>query len=185
VEVLLEEGIPPQVIAGLGDAHDLVVIGKRGEHARWGKEMLGTTTEAVVKRARTPVLLAEEVVMPLQGLLVLYDGSHSANQALKLVADMASHTSLRLVVFTAARTQTEAAAVQEEARTYLAAFPFEVAYHSRAGDIVQAVFEELRENPADAVCMGIKGHSALRDFILGSTAEHLMREIDVPILLTP
>jgi nucleotide-binding universal stress UspA family protein len=185
VDVLLDEGIPPQVIAELGDGHDLIAIGKRGEHARWGKEFLGTTTEAVVRRATSPVLLAEQEARPLHNFLVLYDGSHSANQVLKLVADMASHGVLRLSVLTAAKTEADAVATQREARDYLGAFPLEVDYRTRTGDVVQAVFEELQQNSPDAVCMGLKGHSALRDLILGSTAEHLMREISVPVLLTP
>jgi nucleotide-binding universal stress UspA family protein len=147
VEILMEEGIPAQVIAELGDSHDLIVIGKRGEHARWGKELLGTTTEAVVRRATSPVLLTEQSARPFGNVLVLYDGSHSANQALKLVADMASHTSLRIAVLTAARSDADAAAGLQEAREYLGAFPLAVQYRSRVADVVQAVFEEMQQSP--------------------------------------
>jgi len=185
VEVQIEEGIPAQVIAEMGDTHDLIVLGKRGEHAKWGKELLGNTTEAVVKRATTPVLLTETEVCPFKNLVVLYDGSHSANQSLKLAADMASHAELGLRIFTAADKEEEALRVQKEAHAYLDPFPLPVAYRSRVGSVVKAVAEEMKADPADVVFMGLKGHSALHNLILGSTAEHLMREIDVPILFTP
>lgn len=185
VDVQMEEGVPAQVIAEIGDAHDLIVMGKRGEHARWGKDTLGTITEAVVRRATTPVLLTERHARSLGTFLVLYDGSHPANQSLKLAADMASHADLKVRVFTSGGSVEAARKVQEEARAYLDAFPLEVSYRTRAGEVVQAVFEELQEDPADVVFMGLKGHSALHNLILGSTAEHLMREIEVPILFTP
>ena len=35
VETRTEEGVPSQVIAEIGEAHDLIVMGKRGEHAKW------------------------------------------------------------------------------------------------------------------------------------------------------
>ena len=43
----------------------------------------------------------------------------------------------------------------------------------------------LAEHPVDLVIMGMRGHSALHDFILGSTAEHLMRSVELPVLLVP
>ena len=63
VETRTEEGVPGQVIADIAaDAYDLVVMGKRGEHAKWGRDLLGSTAEAVVRRSATPVLLVEEQV---------------------------------------------------------------------------------------------------------------------------
>ena len=41
VETRTEEGVPSQVIADIGASHDLVVMGKRGEHAKWGRDLLG------------------------------------------------------------------------------------------------------------------------------------------------
>ena len=109
----------------------------------------------------------------------------AANQSLKLAADMASHADLDVRVFTSGGSLVAARKVQEEAHVYLDAFPLVVSYRQRAGEVVQVVFEELQEDPPDVVFMGLKGHSALRNLILGSTAEHLMREIEVPILFTP
>ena len=43
----------------------------------------------------------------------------------------------------------------------------------------------LAKEPMDLVIMGMRGHSALHDLILGSTAEQLMRSMELPVLLVP
>ncbi|MCZ7661495.1 MAG: universal stress protein [Thermoleophilia bacterium] len=181
----LEEGVPAETIAELGDAADLVVMGKRGEHARWGRDLLGATTEGVVRRIKTPVLLTERDAVPLAEVVLLYDGSHPANRALKLAADLVSHAGLGLRVMTAADDLDHAGKVQRDARDYLDAFDFAVEYRLRTGDAVLAVLQELEDDPAGLVVMGSQGRSLLRRLVLGSTAEELMRSIDVPVLLAP
>ena len=117
VDALMEEGVPADTIADLGDEHDLIVMGKRGEHARWGKDMLGSIAEGVARRATTPVLLTEEKPVEVRSLLVLFDGSHAAHRALKLGADVASHCGASVRVLTTGDDQAKAGAVQEEAHT--------------------------------------------------------------------
>lgn len=185
VELRLEEGIPGEVLAELGDTRDLIVIGKRGEHARWGKDLLGTVTEELVRRTTTPVLLAEAEYRPLRSFLVLYDGSHPSNQALKLSADMASHSRVSLEVMTAGRSLEEAAAVQQEARNYLSAFDMGVAYREVEGAVEARALEEVEAEPIDLVVIGKKGYSVLHRLVLGSSAETLMRELPTPVLLVP
>ncbi len=74
------------MIADLGNTYDLVVMGKRGEHAKWGRDLLGSTAESVARRSATPVLLVEERALSMTRVLVLFDGSHSANRGLKVAA---------------------------------------------------------------------------------------------------
>ncbi len=185
VETRLEEGIPGEVLAELGDAADIIVIGKRGEHARWGKDMLGSITEGVVRRATSPVFITETEASPLRSFVILYDGSHTSNQALKLAADMAAHVGASLQVLTAGGRSEEVDRVQDEARRYLEPFTIPSRFFGLKGGPVQAVQEHLASEPADLVVMGKKGYSILQRLILGSTAEHLMRVLPLPVLLVP
>lgn len=185
VETRLEEGVPGEVLADLGDTTDIIVIGKRGEHAKWGKDLLGSITEGVVRRAATPVLITELEVSPLRSFAVLYDGSHPANRTLKLVANMATRLQASLQILTAGGKAEEVAQLQDGARRYLEPFSLSVSYHGLKGGPVQVLPEHLKKEPADVVAMGKKGHSLLQRLILGSTAEHLMRVLPVPVLLVP
>jgi nucleotide-binding universal stress UspA family protein len=185
VETRTEEGVPSQVIADIGASHDLVVMGKRGEHAKWGRDLLGTTAEQVAQRSATPVLLAEGDYRSLSKALVLFDGSHTANRALKLAADVAAHTGMNLKVVTADDDTSQGDFTQEEAKAYLGPLGLEVAYVVVPGRATKAAAGILAEEPADLVIMGMRGHSALHNLILGSTAEQLMRSVEIPVLLVP
>jgi nucleotide-binding universal stress UspA family protein len=183
VESRLEEGVPAETIAELGRTHDLIVLGKRGEHARWGKDLLGSTSESVVRQASTPVWLSAEESRPTRAVLTLFDGSPPAGRALRLAADIASTLQASLRVLTVGEDEAEAGAVQEGARAYLDAFDLSTEFRVAAGEVVTATLEHLEEEPVDLVVMGKQGHSLIRRLILGSTSEQLMREISGPVLL--
>ena len=185
VEVRLDEGVPSKVIAEVGDAFDLIVMGRRGAQAKFTQDLLGSTTEALVRRAGTPVLLVGESYRRIQNALLLFDGSRAANHALKLAADVCRATGWSLRVLTVGDDPAHTGPILEEARGYLEGAAYPCDFRVREGEPVFAVLEELEEAPADLVLMGMQGHSFLHDLILGSTTEQLMREIDVPLLLAP
>jgi nucleotide-binding universal stress UspA family protein len=184
-ETRTEEGVPSQVIADVGGAYDLIAMGKRGEHAKWGRDLLGSTAENVVRRSATPVLLAESTSRPMNKALVLFDGSHSANRALKLAADLALHTGVELKILTADDDAVRGRVTQEEARSYLGPLSLQATYALMPGRAVKAAIGVLDHDPADIVVLGMRGHSALHHLILGSTAEQLMRSVELPVLLAP
>ncbi len=183
VESRLEEGVPAETVAEIGRTHDLIIVGKRGEHARWGHDLLGSTAESVVRRASTPVLLAEQEARPIKGMLLLFDGSQSAGRALRLAADLATTLKASLRVLTVGDDEEAAGTVQEGARSYLSAFDLTTDFRIAAGEAVMVTLEHLEEEPTDLVIMGRQGHSLIRRLILGSTSEQLMRELPGPVLL--
>ncbi|GAB4244827.1 MAG: universal stress protein [Thermoleophilia bacterium] len=185
VQVRIEEGVPSEVISEVADAYDLLVVGKRGAHARFSEDLVGSTAEQIVRKAGTPVYLAERENPDPENLLLLYDGSRPANNALKLAADFASHMGTRLRVLTVSGSLDEAGKIQQDARDYLAAWELEVDFRVVEGELVFTALEELEETPADLVFLGKRGHSFLHDLILGSTTEQLMRETRVPLVLVP
>jgi len=184
-ETRTEEGVPSQAIADIGDAYDLIIMGKRGEHARWGRELLGSTAEDVVRRAGTPVLLVEEKARPVAKMLVMYDGSHSASRALKFAADIAQRTFSTIKVVTANDDAVAGAAVQDDARSYLEAQGLKASFALEPDRAPKAALKELEKEPADLLVIGMQGHSALYELVLGGNAEHLMRTVGLPVLLVP
>ena len=185
VETRTEEGVPSQVIADIGKAHDLIVMGKRGEHAKWGRDLLGSTAENVARRSATPVLLVESAYRPLIKALVMFDGSNPANRALKLAADLAVRTGLALKILTVDDDAAEGAATQAEATAYLNPLGLQAEYAVLPGRAAKAASSLISKEPVDVVIMGMRGHSVLHDLILGSTAEQLMRSVPLPVMLVP
>ena len=185
VETRTEEGVPGQVISDIGDAHDLILMGKRGEHAKWARDLLGPTAESVARRSATPVLLVEQEWRPVKKALVLFDGSHPANRGLKLAADLALRTGTALRVLTADDDAERGETTMAEARAYLEPLALDASYSVLPGKAVKAATAVLSDDPADLVIMGMRGHSPLRYLILGRTTEQLMRSVELPVLLVP
>ena len=184
-ETRTEEGVPGQVIADVGDSHDLVIMGKRGEHAKWGRDLLGTAAEAVTRRSATPVLLVEEHYRPLNRALLFYDASHSANRALKLAADIASKTKMQLRIVTVDDDREQGEKIVREAEAYLEPLQVKAGYSVVPGKVSKVAAGLLGDDEVDLAILGTRGHSPLRHLILGGTAEQLMRSVALPVLLVP
>lgn len=185
IETRAEEGVPGQVISDMAGSHDLVVMGKRGEHAKWARDLLGPTAESVARRSAVPVLLAEESARPLRKALVLFDGSHPANRGLKLACELAEQTAMELRVLTVDDDADRARATLDEAEAYVGPLDVKAAYAAIPGRVDKAAPAYLAEEPADLVVLGMRGHSPLLHLILGSAAEQLMRSVELPVLMVP
>jgi nucleotide-binding universal stress UspA family protein len=185
VDIRMEEGVPGQVMAELAQEHDLLVLGKRGEHAKWGRDLLGSTAESITRRSVIPVLLTEEKARPLRKALLLYDGSEPAGRGLRLAADLATSAPVEIAVLTADDDEKQGEATLSPARAYLEPLGLTASLWVRPGRPAKAAAATLSEYPADVVVMGTSGHSGLQHLILGSTAEQLMRSVQTPVLLVP
>ena len=185
VEFRIEEGVPAETIADVAESYDLLILGKRGAHARYSDDLVGSTADQVVRKSGTPVLLVDGETPRLQRLLVFYDGSAPANNALKLAAEMASTLGGGLRILTVAGDLDEAAKTQQDAREYLSAYELEVDFRLAEGEFVFEALEDLETEPSNLAVLGKHGHSFLHDLILGGTTEQLMRQARIALLLVP
>ena len=165
-----------------GELVDLIVMGRGGEHADWLDGVLGSTTEGVIRRAKCPVLVTDRAEARIEHVVVAYDGSSHAKQALHLAAHLGESWGGRYVVVSVSESRADK--WLEEAKSYMAAHSIEVDYEARDGDPREAVLECCREKQADLLVMGGYGHSKVREMLLGSTTAHLINHAECPVLLT-
>ena len=55
---------------------------------------------------------------------------------------------------------------------------------SHGRPIAQALQEHAREIGADMLVMGAFGHSRIRDFVLGGATSGILRQLELPVLLS-
>jgi nucleotide-binding universal stress UspA family protein len=72
--------------------------------------------------------------------------------------------------------------LRDEARA-LESAGFAVQIAVRFGDPAEEIVELVGAQHVDMVAMATHGRSGLRQFVLGSVAEQLLRELDVPVVL--
>jgi nucleotide-binding universal stress UspA family protein len=182
---------------------DLVVLGAHGGHylREW---LLGTTAERVIRKGDRPVLVVKKPPKgPYRRLLVAVDFSETSKRALALAARVAPKARLTLLnvydfglaePLRAGGTTSEELLqlhriYEQQRRERLAAFARDAGLdpdkaqllvrYGYPGIVINAVAAEQR---AHLVVVGTQGLSGLRYVLLGSVAEHVLREARCDVL---
>lgn len=174
-------GIVPRTIVENADLVDLIIMGRGGEHSQWLEGLVGSTTEAVIRRAAQPVLVTGIDRPGETRFLTAYDGSHHARRALKAAVAIATEWRMPFHLLTMGDSSGDA--LIEEARAYLQAYPVEVEYVLRAGVPGEGIVRYAHECEADLLVMGAYGHSKVRELVLGSTTAYAINHAPCPVFL--
>ena len=210
VREILEQGSQASAITECAESigADLILIGTRG-NTGFKRLLLGSVAEAVVRTASTPVLTVhpedDRSIEPVRRLLFPTDFSPAADHALGVATRLlaGSEQAKILLVHTFlvspnvvplggfgsgsvphfvedARELAERAtapAVQS-----LLARGFDVEVLVERGDPAEIVTELAAERDVDVIVMGTRGHSKIRQFLLGSTAERVVKYAPCPVM---
>jgi len=182
----IREGIVSDVILEEVKNIDLLFMGLKGSGAEFSSGWLGSNLANVVRRSRLPVIVTPKIYRPLQKILVCFDGSECAVKALRAASHLTAscpgkNIGLRLLVV---QDLEEAAhQIAEKAIKYLeSGQPDEIFLH-RKGEIAKTIVETAQAEDADLVVMGAYGHSRVREILLGSTTERVLRTVNRALLL--
>lgn len=162
---------------------DLVVFGSAWSEAASG---LAPTFEAVLLKARRPILLAPEVLAGPIGhnVAVAWNGTPEARSALTAAMPfLQSAVTVHLLTATSTRTDAD---TLDRARNYLAWHGIGSEVHViQSGDepVGVALMHEATAIGADLLVMGGYGHARLRERIFGGVTHHIVNHPELPILL--
>jgi nucleotide-binding universal stress UspA family protein len=178
------QGPPVDVICEKNHLVDMLIIGHRGEFAKWRRKLSGATLDAVVRQWSKPICVTQKTYRPINRLLFAYDGSEKANKALQLAAVFASRLKLPLSVLTVNNRERARKRCLREAAAYLEPYGITLELIGGAGTPEKEIIRITNENKIDMTIIGAFGHSRIREAILGSTTEHVLRGISTPLLLS-
>lgn len=183
VDLLHRRGSLVETIAELESATQLIVLGKRGEHADFAKLHLGSNLERVVRVAHTPILVAARAFRPINRFVIAYDGGPSARKAIDYLV---GHPLLQGVECHLLKVGAESEANRqslEDAATKLRQGGFTVQTLLQQGHADDLIAAYVKAHEIDLVVMGAYGHSQIRTLIIGSTTSNMLRSCPVPVLL--
>ncbi len=175
-------GIVPRAIVDQGELCDMIVLGRGGEHTAWLEGLIGSTTEAVARQASLPVLVTGTATPGNKRVLVAYDGSSHAKQALRSAAGLAQDWSMELELLVVAEDES-GQRLLEEARNYLQSHGTTVQYALRLGEPAETIVRYAQESEADVIVMGTYGHAKVLEWIIGSTTTYVLNHAPCPVLL--
>lgn len=206
----LEHGIAASRITACADeiGADLIIIGTRG-NTGFKRLLLGSVAEEVVRIANQPVLTIHpgdtRPIEPVRRLLFPTDFSPAAEQALavanlllagsedaeiilvhtyhiaSIVVPLGGFGNSGSPVFVENAHQLAAQATEPSADA-LRSKGLRVEVVIERGDPAEVVIELAAERDVDVIVMGTRGHSKLRQFLMGSTAERIVEHAPCPVL---
>lgn len=162
---------------------EMIVIGKRGEHADFSKGHLGSNLERVVRSAKIPVMVAAREFKPIQKFLLAFDGGPSALKAVHHIATQPLWKDLECHLVMCGKQDRDNEIALEHASTSLRGAGFHVTIDLIPGDPDEVIAREVSGREIDLLVMGAYGHSRVRNLVLGSTTTHLIRTCHTPIIL--
>jgi nucleotide-binding universal stress UspA family protein len=204
VSLIIEEGVPDEVIADQADqvGADLIVVGHVGKSGRQSR-LFGGTAERVVREAHVSVLVVRPGLET--GRIVLAtDFASTSEPAIALAAEEAvRRCSSVLAVHSVELVGPEMALSDPPMLIPIAAYPLpemrEVATRrlgevlARAGipgDVAvtegppaQAIVQVAAQQRADLVVIGTSGSSGIDRFLLGSVARQVVRDAPCSVLV--
>jgi nucleotide-binding universal stress UspA family protein len=177
------EGLPIETICEKSHLADLVVMGPRGEFAKWGGIMMGTTLEAVTRQCNKPIFITTLDYNQLKKILIAYDGSNNSSKALQMAGYFGLNLKLPITLLTVGSDLSIGEQILKEGLDYLSNYNVQVETKFISGDPVNQIcsFSELGDY--SLLIMGAYGHSRIREAILGSNTVQVMRKIKIPLLL--
>jgi len=162
---------------------DLVVIGKRGEHADFGRLHLGSNVQRVIRSCRHPVLVASRAFAPIKRVLVAFDGGSSSRAAVAYAAENPLLRGLPIHLLSVGSPSDELRRNLDAASAQLDAAGFNVKADIRPGEPETVIAETVRTEGIQLLVMGAYGHSRIRQFIVGSTTTTMVRTCLIPVLM--
>lgn len=180
-ESSLVTGVVHRAIVEASELADLLVMGRAGEHSAWLEGLVGSTTEAVARRAKIPVLVTGSETPGDGPLLAAYDSSEHSKEALKTAASAAETWKRPLTVLCTGGKEADTA--QAEAQAYLQDRGVAAEFLRKDGVPGAAITQVAQDLNAALIVMGAYGHAKVLEVMIGSTTAYTLNHAPCPVLL--
>ncbi|MBE9059679.1 universal stress protein [cf. Phormidesmis sp. LEGE 11477] len=170
---------------------DMVVLGKRGEAAEFASGHLGANIDRIVRSSTKPCLVTPQTFVPIERLLVAYDGSPTGQRILKfLTANAYGFKDVTIHLLTVAKTdaakadsETKRSKQLVKAEQQLQQAGLTLQSSLLIGDPEKAIAQYIDQHQINLLVMGAYGHRRIRHLVIGSTTVQLLRSSEIAVLL--
>jgi nucleotide-binding universal stress UspA family protein len=182
--VAMDTGRIAQKIAKRAAWVDLIVLSMNHPPAGGSLTRLTSGLRYLLRRAGRPVLAVPGSVTPLKKLLLAYDGSPLADEALYIATCLMSFwEDSELVVVTSGKRKKPSESLLARAQSFLDTHEVNATYVRSAETASTAILETARRFGSDLIIMGSYGNPAVIELALGSTIEAVLQGSEIPVLI--
>ena len=187
----IEEGTTVNWLCRRGRWVDLVVTPLTQPQAHWSRHTLGAGFSALLGRCPRPVLAVprptavqgEQPVSLPRRILLAYDGSIKAREALSVAVYIGGWWQAELTVLTVDDDPEEIEARQHEVRAQLDRYQVQARLLAAEGRVAQTILDTARRERTDLILMGGYGVRAALKWMLGSAVDGVLQGAAVPVLV--
>jgi len=181
-KLVIESGEITRKICERATMTDLVVL-KIVHPPMGGIATLKSPFRAVITNSSRPLLGVPKKATQFQRALLAYDGSERSKEALFVATYLAEMWNTELIVFTALDGAKIKPDIQDYVRRYLDIHEVQADYIISEQDSKASLKKTVEERQADLVLMGGYGQSVLREIVIGSSLDYMLRESKVPTFI--
>ena len=147
-------------------------------------DRLTSGISTILRGAKRPILIVKDNPMPLDRLLVVYNGSPKSKEALFMSAYFAGRYGAKLFLFTLDNGTADLEAETSYAKTYLRKLDLDFEFIMRKGEnLAEAALTEAAANGVTTIVIGGYSGNSLIDKLFGSNIENLLRKTNLPVLI--
>lgn len=163
---------------------DLVVLGQRGENARYHGDFIGHSVERIVRNSVSPCLVTTDQYRAPTSAVVAVDGNPPSRHALETAILMASTLGTKLHLVSVDENDAEKAGdALMEAMREVKARGLNATEQILNGTPATEITHYADEIDAGIIITGAYGHGLLRELILGSTTQQILSSARRPLLM--
>jgi len=161
---------------------DLVVVHLAHPPGQGPLERLSSGFRALIRRCPRPVLAVPGQITPMENLLLAYDGSSKAKEALFVATYLVGEWRSKLTIAIGAETS-DLKAAREFAEKYLEFHEITATWVEIASPVAQTLRTLAEDQKMDMLLMGGYGARPVVEVVLGSTVDRVLRETHLPTLI--
>ena len=177
-------GIADDRIVERGQALDLLVVGRDGEHAGHRTALIGSTADGVLRKTTKPTIVVPAGAEFGGPIVLAFDGSPGSRIAAKIAVELASRSEQSVHVFVDSKDKGRAAARFDEVRRLLGGLSVPIRENSSTlGRPDVKIVDTAKSARAGLIVMGAFGRNRISDYFLGSNAHAVVRTSPVAVLL--
>ncbi len=182
-EFKVVEGDIAKILLDQARFADLIVIPLNHPPDNRPISRISSGISTLIRTCPVPVLTVPSPPSQLHTLLIAYDGSPKAREALYLAAYLGTQYGVTVNVLTS---RIDAGVNEDtlvDARNYLDQYPVNAKYILTDDPISDEISNRCLQDDIDLILIGGYARSAIVDVMLGSAVDQVLREVPLPVLV--